>query len=275
MAKPNIKLLVLDIDGTIAGQNNDVNPAVRAAVAQARSQGVHIAIATGRMYCSALRFHQLVGANLPVVAYQGAWIQDPETGIQHRHCPVSRDIAADLFDFLQQPDLIEQVTVHCYIDDQLYVNRLKEETADYASRSSVQPNLVKDLKSLLDRDPTKVLAMSADHQLVDELLGKMRQIYSPGELYLTKSTSDFFEMAHPDVNKGNAVAYLANQILQIGPENIMAIGDNFNDLEMLAYAGIGIAMGDAPAPVQEAANCVAPSVEEDGVVWAIEKFILA
>jgi hydroxymethylpyrimidine pyrophosphatase-like HAD family hydrolase len=103
----------------------------------------------------------------------------------------------------------------------------------------------------------------------------VRQLYRPEELYLTKSVATFFEMAHPLVNKGLAVDYLVREVLQIAPEQVMTIGDNFNDVEMLQYAGIGVAMGDAPPEVKAIANWVAPSVEEDGAAVAIKKFILS
>jgi hydroxymethylpyrimidine pyrophosphatase-like HAD family hydrolase len=84
----------------------------------------------------------------------------------------------------------------------------------------------------------------------------------------------FFEITHPQANKGLAVQYLAETLLGLNAENVMAIGDNFNDLEMLKYAGIGIAMGNAPVAVQRIANWIAPSIEEDGVVTALTEFLV-
>ncbi|MGC8713558.1 MAG: HAD-IIB family hydrolase, partial [Leptodesmis sp.] len=84
----------------------------------------------------------------------------------------------------------------------------------------------------------------------------------------------FFEATNPLVNKGTAVQYLAEEYLGLKPENVMTIGDNFNDVEMIQYAGIGVAMGNAPDGVKAMADWVAPTVEEDGVVAAIEQFLL-
>jgi hydroxymethylpyrimidine pyrophosphatase-like HAD family hydrolase len=77
------------------------------------------------------------------------------------------------------------------------------------------------------------------------------------------------------VNKGVAVRYLAEEMLGLQPMNVMTIGDNFNDLEMIEYAGIGVAMGNAPEAIQAIAQWVAPSVEADGAAVAIEKFLLS
>lgn len=272
--KSDIKLLVLDIDGTIAGHSNQVRPAVLEAIKAAQAQGVQVAIATGRMYRSALRFHQKVGADLPLIAYQGAWIQDPLTNERHFHQTVPVGIAAELLDYLEQPELKSRVSIHFYINDELYVREIIGDTKEYARRSGIPPNAVGDLRTTLDQTPTKILALSEDTQLIDELLVNVRKIYRPEELYLTKSVATFFEMAHPLVNKGLAVDYLVKKLLHITPEQVMTIGDNFNDVEMLQYAGIGVAMGDAPEEVKAIANWVAPSVEEDGVAHAINKFIL-
>lgn len=269
-----IKLLVLDIDGTIAGESNQVRPGVLAAIKAVQAKGIPVTIATGRMYQSAARFYQDIGGNLPLIAYQGAWIQDPATNELHRHRPVPIPLASELLDYLEQGDLRSRVSIHFYINDQLYVRQIVGDTQEYARRSNIPANPVGDLRKLLDQAPTKILALSEDTQLLDELLLKVRQLYRPDELYLTKSVATFFEMAHPLVNKGIAVDYLVREVMGIRAEEVMAIGDNFNDLEMIEYAGIGVAMGEAPAAVKAVAQWVAPGVEEDGVVAAIEEFIL-
>lgn len=273
-AAAEIKLLVLDIDGTISGKSNKISKPVKKAIAAAQAKGIQIAIATGRMYRSALRFHQAIGSTLPLAAYQGAWIQDPATEKIHRHLTVPREIASQLLDYFEQPQLRSLLSVHFYINDQLYVRELTPETKLYAKRSGITAIPVGDLRQALDNEPTKVLALSDDSEVIDKILGNLRLQYTPAELYLTTSVATFFEATHPSVNKGTAVRYLAEELLGLQSNNVMTIGDNFNDVEMLEYAGIGVAMGNAPADVQAIANWVAPPVEADGVAAAIEQFIL-
>lgn len=268
-----IRLLVVDIDGTIAGESNDINPAVKEAIQAAQAQGVQVAIATGRMFCSALRFHDAIGATLPLMAYQGALIKDAKTEKVYRHWPVSQASALQLLDYFEQPELKDHLSIHFYIDDRLYVREMTPETELYAMRSGIEPIAVGDLRQTLSTEPTKILALSHNTDTIDQLLSALRQRYTPAELYFTKSVATFFEAANPLVNKGMAVQYLTEQ-LNLQPEQVMTIGDNFNDVEMLAYAGIGVAMGNAPVEVQAIADWVAPSVEADGVAVAIEKFIL-
>lgn len=132
-----------------------------------------------------------------------------------------------------------------------------------------------DLRQALANEPTKVLALCDDTNIIDQLLGNLRRQYTPAELYLTKSVATFFEATNPFVNKGTAVRYLAEEMLGLQKANVMTIGDNFNDVEMLEYADIGVAMGNAPSQVQAIATWVAPNVEQHGAAVAIEKFLLS
>ncbi|GAA6614953.1 Cof-type HAD-IIB family hydrolase [Scytonema sp. NUACC26] len=273
-AASDIQLLVLDVDGTIAGKSNTIGERVKQAIFAVQSRGIQVAIATGRMYRSALRFHQEIRSNLPLITYQGAWIQDPITQHLHSHLPVSESAALKLLDYFEQPELRKLLSVHFYINDELYVREITEETELYSQRSGIIPIVVGDLRLFCHQEPTKILALCHDTDVIEKLLGNLRRQYTPAELYLTTSVATFFEATHPLANKGLGVRYLAEELLGLQSHNVMTIGDNFNDAEMLEYAGIGIAMGNAPEGVQSLAQWVAPDVEEDGVAVAIEKFLL-
>lgn len=273
-----IRLLVLDIDGTIAGESNQVTPQVQQAVAAAQAQGVQVAIATGRMYQAALRFHQAIGSTLPLMAYQGAWIQDPITQIRYRHSPLPRTYALELLRVLADAEAQQALSIHLYIDDQLHVRAVIDDTRDYAQRSQIDPLAVGDLSTFLEQNPTleitKLLALSPEPAVTQQLLGNLQQRYQPEQIYLTQSISQFFEATHPLANKGTAVKFVAEELLGLTAEQVMTIGDNFNDAAMLQYAGCAVAMGDAPPAVQAMADWTAPSVEADGVATAIAKFLL-
>ena len=269
-----IKLLVVDIDGTIAGKSNEIREPVKQAILAARSRGVKVAVATGRMYRSALRFHRDIGSTLPLICYQGAWIQDPATQKMLRHQPLSKQRALELLEHFEEPHLRSLLSINFYINDRLYVPEFTAATRLYAERSGIEHTLIKDLRRDIPGEPTKVLALCETPEVLEGLLSSMRERYTPAELYLTRSVATFFEATHPLANKGAAVQYIAEDLLGLRPENVMAIGDNFNDVEMIAYAGVGVAMGNAPDAVKAGANWVAPDVEEDGVAAAIEEFVL-
>jgi Cof subfamily protein (haloacid dehalogenase superfamily) len=273
-----IKLLVLDIDGTINGSSNQINEPVKQAVKAVQKRGVKVAIATGRMYKSALRYHQEIGADCPLISYQGAFIKDPEANKLVGHWPVEVPLALSLIEDFTKFEFSDRLSVHLYMDDCLYMKEITKESAKYAERSGVEAIPVGDLSEFMranaDNPPTKILALTADHAEINQMFEVLTQKYIPQELYLTKSQATFFEATNPVANKGTAVKYLAEQILGFNSSEVMTVGDNFNDVEMIQYAGIGVAMGNAPLGLQELADWVAPDVEKDGVVTAIEHFIL-
>lgn len=272
----DIRLLVLDIDGTIAGQSNDVTENVIEAIRAVRAKGIEVALATGRMFGSAQRFHSKIGSKLPIIAYNGAWIEDPLTRIRHHHHPISSAIALQLLDEFEQPELKYRLDIHCYIDDQLYVREVTAETEYYEQRTGIPSIAVGDLREVLTATPTtKLLTISHDLPLIQTLLTQLPTRYTPTEIHFTQSTPKYLEITHPQANKGIATRYLAEAVLGLKADQVMAIGDNFNDREMLQYAGMSIAMGNAPITVQKWAKWVAPDVEADGVAIAIEKFLLS
>ena len=271
----DIKLLVLDIDGTIVGRSNRVNTKVREAIRQVQSKGIQVALATGRMYKSARTYHEYLNLNTPILAYNGAWMQNPLQSQEIiQHLPVPPEVALSLINFYEQSHLITHVDVHFYHQDELYVREITSETALYAERSGIVPNEVGDLRNMSSLSTTKVLGFSQDVQLVQKTLKELQKLYPREEVYITQSADTLIEANHPKATKGEATRYLAEKMLGISSSEVMAIGDNFNDLEMLKYAGLGIAMGNAHPTIQSIAQWVAPTVEKDGVAVAIQKFIL-
>ena len=269
-----IRLLVVDIDGTISGQSNDISPPVLEALKAVQAKGIAVTIATGRMYSSAKRFHQLLNSTLPLIAYQGAWIQDTTSDSLLQHWKLTPIQVTYLLDYFEQPHLRNRIDVHLYIGDRLHVRNITAHTEHYSSRSGIKPVAAGDLRSTLGTPPTKLLALGPDSQLIQSCLVELKTLTPPEPLHLTTSSATFLEATHPQANKGDAVRYLTESILGLESHQVMTIGDNFNDLEMLMYAGIGIAMGDAPTPVKQKADWVTVSAEEDGVAKALNALLL-
>jgi Cof subfamily protein (haloacid dehalogenase superfamily) len=268
-----IKLLVLDIDGTIAGKSNTINPTVVEAIKQLIYRGIQVTLATGRMYRSALKFQQQINSKLPLIVYNGALIKDPLTEDVKQHIPVDVGVARELINYLEDDRWRDNLAIHFYLNDCLYVREVTPTTKVYADRSRVEAIAVGDLRQLLDSSPTKILAIGDCPQLITDLLTKLPQLLPPDRISLTQSTATFLEATNPQANKGKAVRYLAETILGLVATEVMTIGDNLNDLEMLRYAGIGVAMGNAPDKLKEAADWVTLDVENDGVIVAIDRFI--
>nr|WP_232315078.1 Cof-type HAD-IIB family hydrolase [Picosynechococcus sp. PCC 7003] len=270
----DIRLLVLDIDGTISGKINQVSPQVLGAIQAAQRKGIKVAIATGRMFCSAKRFYEAIASDVPLIAYNGAWIQDPLQTLPHQQLSVPADIALDILDFLSTQAWRSQLHLHVYHNDELYVDEFNERTAAYQERTGCKANLLTDLRDIVAQAPTKILAVCHTETVPKTLLPLVQKRYTQQQIYCTQSTAVYVEFTSPTATKGQAVKFLTEQILELQAANVMAIGDNFNDREMLEYAGLGVAMGDAPAALKAVADAVTTSVEEDGVAEAIAKFLL-
>lgn len=270
----NIKVLILDIDGTIAGKSNQISSKVKDAIKQVQQKGIKVGLATGRMYCSALRFHQDIQGNLPIISYNGAWMQNPLNSEMLLHQPVHKNMAQKLLAYFKEKQQDSDLEIHLYFDDQLYVEKLTAKTNFYIERSGIGVNLIEDFHTLLNNHPTKILAVSDDSQLISFLLQDLKLRYGEQDIYLTQSNPVYLEATYSGANKGATVKYLVEKILGFAADQVMTIGDNFNDYAMLEYAGIGIAMGSAPSEVQKIANYVTGTVEEDGVAQTIAKFLL-
>jgi hypothetical protein len=264
----------MDVDGTIAGNSNTVREPIKAAIQAAQTQGIQVALATGRMYHSALPYYHSIGSQLPLIAYNGALTKDPQTEKTYQELSVPPAIALSLLDYFETPDLRTRLDVHCYHNDQLYVREITLETERYMARSGAKPVVVADLRSIAQLSSHKLLVITQESELIEELNGHLSDRYRENEIHITQSTEIYVELTHPQANKGSAVRYLAEEILGLTSHQVMAIGDNFNDVEMLRYAHIGVAMGNAPEAVQQIADWVTVDVEEDGVAIAIQKFLL-
>lgn len=264
-----IKLVALDLDGTILGDNPVITLPVLEAIRQVQAQGIGVVIATGRMHRSALPYYHQLQLTLPLISYQGALIKNPTTGQVLQDLTLPNALAMDVLKLWQTHAMV----VHVYMADNLHIQApTQPENLNYAARTGVPLNPVANLVQAMSIAPTKLLGFSNEHR--EAVWEELNRRYGPDQAYLTRSTDNFMEVTHPQANKGHALAFLAEKMLGLAREEVFAIGDYFNDLEMIRYAGIGVAMGTAPAEVQRVADWVAPTVAQDGVAVALEKFVL-
>lgn len=261
------RLVALDLDGTLLGRDLAFSPRVKRAVQAAKEAGALLALATGRMFQSTLPYAQELGVTLPLICYQGALIQDPVSREVLFHQPVPLEKAGEVIRIVRRWGL----HVNVYVDDELYVERLTPEAERYRQIARVPIHTVGDLLSFLASPPTKLVIVS-DEASIDRALVELRAAFGPS-LYITKSLPMFCEIADPGCNKGSALAMLAAH-LSIPREETLALGDGLNDLEMIQWAGLGIAMGNAPQEVKAAADWVTGPLQEDGAAQALERIFL-
>lgn len=262
-----IKLVALDMDDTLLNTNHEISPRTAEVIRQATMQGVTVTIATGRMYSSARPFAEGLGLDVPLITYNGAMIKAVLSGETLLHCPVESAVARQVLAFFRERGWY----IQSYVNDVLYVEQINDKARYYEKLAKIPATAVgDDLYTKLDC-PTKLLALAEPTEIIE-----MRDVLKPlfgDRLYIAISKPNFLEMVNPAVNKGMALSFLAKQ-LGIGHEQVMAVGDSFNDLDMIEYAGWGVAMGNAPDEVKRRAQAVVASNAQDGVAEAFEKYVL-
>jgi Cof subfamily protein (haloacid dehalogenase superfamily) len=245
----DIRLLVLDLDGTIVDESNNIRESVVQAIDLVKRRGVAVAIATGRRYQSSLPAYDFIGSTVPLICYEGGRIRERTTGFTHRHWPLGPDVVAQILDHTERLSLKANLSVHLHIDDDLYISNLNEASSTFFAGSTVVPIVMSDLRPLLSRAPTKVMVLSNDAGVITHLSTQLKTSESRTRVSEYKSVT-FLEAFHPAVNKRLAVSFLAEEIMALRPENVMAWGTTSPISKMRQYAGIGVAMGNAPAAVQ-------------------------
>ncbi|HEY9744812.1 MAG TPA: Cof-type HAD-IIB family hydrolase [Oculatellaceae cyanobacterium] len=263
-----IKLVALDLDGTIVNEHLKISSRVLSTLKHLITQtDVRVVIATGRMFPSALPFAREIGIREPIITYQGAMIRDLGDGHALRfHSPIQLGLAREIMQSL----VAENYHVNLYMHDRIWTRPNSRYTDFYTKTSGVEPIFHDDLLDCLTTDPTKIMVIDDDR--VDLLLQDLSRNYT-GKLTFCRSRSNFCEIIDVAASKWNALKALADE-WGIRPEEIMAIGDQGNDLSMITQAGVGVAMGNAPDDVKCCADYVAPPIDQDGAAEAIERFVL-
>jgi Cof subfamily protein (haloacid dehalogenase superfamily) len=243
-----------------------LRPRTRAAIAATRAAGIQVVLVTGRMFQSVRRYAVEAGIDDPVVCYQGAVVADPVGGRWLRHVPIPLEVARKTIAALNA----EGFGLNCYVDDELYVAEVTPEAKRYADFQGLELHPVGDLLDWLDKAPTKLVVID-DPDVLDGLKQRMLERFG-GRLYITKSLPYFLEFASPDVTKATGLEFLADH-LGLARERTVAFGDGENDIELVEWAGYGVAVENADDLVKEVADFVCPSVDDEGVAQVLEAYL--
>ncbi|HEY5629419.1 MAG TPA: HAD-IIB family hydrolase [Candidatus Limnocylindrales bacterium] len=279
-----IRMVVLDIDGTLIAEDLELRPRTRAAISGAVARGVHVSLATGRMPSSAVVFANILGLTTPLIGHQGALIramprrpESPQAVAAHsrgrvgrllHHAPLAADVVREAIVWCRANAL----DPHVNDLEQILVWTEDPSFEDYSVYLSGNTRVVPDLLAAVRRPMSKVIAVGQIGQpmaLVDEA-----RRHFAGRADVTVSHPRFLEFVAPGVSKGRAVAWLAHEA-GIPMGQVLAIGDSLNDAEMIGDAGHGAAMPTSVAAVRRVARYLAPPVGEEGAAELIEQLVLA
>jgi Cof subfamily protein (haloacid dehalogenase superfamily) len=284
-----ISLLALDLDGTLLDSRGHISERNRIAIDNARGQGVHVALVTGRRFRDSRPIAMELGLDVPLISHNGALTKQAVTlqtvavlplplQAAREALQVGRKAGADALLSDDHEGLGVLVYDHLRGDDSpahRYISWASRIHGDEEGTNAVQQ--VNSLENYLDHDPIH-LSFSGRCEEMDQLEETLKLELGPavkvlGTKYLEQDFT-LLDIVNPAASKGAGVAAAAAE-LGVNREEIMAIGDNYNDLEMLLFAGTGVVMANAPPSLREIAGLhPTASNREDGVALAIENFIL-
>jgi Cof subfamily protein (haloacid dehalogenase superfamily) len=267
-----IKLIAIDLDGTLLNDQKELNPATVAAITAAKAAGIKVVLCSGRPLTGVRKFLrqlQLTDAGDFAISYNGAMVQHTDTGAAVVASTIS------YADYRRIQDLADTLGVHAHVLDDKQLYTANADISKYTVREAylVDMPLFYRLPDSFPADKRFVKVMLIDDP--DLLANAAQQIPATfhQDYYIVNSEPFFLEFMNKSVSKGNAVTTLAKH-LNLSMAEVMAIGDRENDLSMIQAAGTGVAMGNAIPEVKAAAQVVTATNENDGVEQAIREYAL-
>jgi Cof subfamily protein (haloacid dehalogenase superfamily) len=261
-----IRLIAIDLDDTLLRSDNTISPVDKAALRRAIDGGMKVLLASGRMVQSMRPYAEELELDVPLIAYNGAIIQEARSGKILYHNPVSAELACELAPLFRAAG----IHLNAYIGDELYMDELTDWGKLYAQNARVTPYPVGDLVCRLGQPSHKLLAVGPP-EVIDAIQKELQSKFA-SRLQFIKSKPHYLEILAPGVSKGLALQTLAAD-WGIDSGEVLAIGDAPNDLSMIVWAGTGVAIGNACAVVKEAAAFTVTDHDHNGVAEALERTV--
>lgn len=274
MSGSRVRLVALDLDGTLVGADLRLPPRTVATVRAVVARGVHVALVTGRTTTSALPYARQLGLRAPLVGLQGALVREmPGPGSDRLgrlllHQPLPAAVALDVMAWCEGVGLAAHVN---HLERMVIAADDDRAADDYTRWSLGHAKLVPDLRAWVRRPVSKIISVGPP-PLAETVLEDARSAFA-GRADPTVSHPLFLEFLAPGVNKGSAVRFLARR-LGVELRDVVAIGDQLNDLEMVGEAGIGVAMAGAPEALRSVARMIAPPIAEEGAAEVLAELVL-
>lgn len=265
-----IKLVAVDVDDTLINSDLQISEKDIFAVDKARKMGINVALATGRMFTRALPYAKVlqIPKDQIIICYNGAMVRRVN-GELIRHTVLSQDIAMKIISYCMK----RQWTLNLYCNDKLYVNEIDDNVQYYMKMTGAKAFPVGNLANFAaekQREISKMLIVGNAQQVQQHIQVVKTEFGSV--VQVTHSKSRYIEITHQEATKDKALKSLA-ATMGLDSSQVMAIGDGDNDLEMIKWAGIGVAVANAGKAVRDAADYVTESNNESGVAAALAKFI--
>lgn len=261
-----IRCIAIDLDDTLLRSDLTISKVDQDAIRRAIREGIKVLLASGRMIQSMRPYVRELELDVPVIAYNGAIIQEALSGKILYHRPVPAEEARQLVPIFREAG----IHLNAYINDELYMDELTEWGQKYAANAGVAPHPVGDLLRYLNEPSHKMLAVG-EAEKIDRIQKHLQGLFGD-RLQFIKSKPTYLEILAPGVSKGMALQELAKG-WGLDRNEVMAIGDAPNDLSMITWAGAGVAIGNAVPVVKEKAVLVVADHDHNGVAEALEKLV--
>ncbi len=265
------KFVAADFDDTLLRSDYTLSERTLNTIRKYVQKGGVFTVATGRMYTSIARYLNVLDVSAPIICYQGGLIADQKTGEILRKSVMSNDLALRLLHELEGRGMYIQM----YYDDVLYVKQKTAYTLKYERTNRIQAVETNEPLSEFARrnqvEPTKLLVIE-DPVALKRISDEVRAAFAT-EVLVNLTKPYFMEIASNRASKATAIQFLLDRY-GFTKEECIAVGDSMNDVSMIEFAGLGVAMGNAFDEVKKIANYVTLTNDEDGVAEVIEKFCL-
>lgn len=263
-------MIVLDLDDTLLRDDHTISPRTKAALMAAQEAGVKVVLASGRPtyamhhIAEELRLEEYGSF---ILSFNGAKIINCKTNEELFSSTLSPKTVSRLYDISRQED----VWMHTYVGDLIITEANNQYTEIEGDITGMQITEVYSLPEAVTEPVVKVLMMEDPERLV--VVEKKLQEELKGELSVMRSKPFFLEFTEAGVTKGTSLNHLIGK-LGITREEVIAMGDSYNDLAMIEFAGLGVVMGNAPDDIKAKANYVTDTNMNDGVAKVVEEFVL-
>ena len=264
------RLVVCDIDNKLVHFPDPPSPQAADTIRAARAAGVTVALATGRAFRRARPIAQILEIDAPIICNHGGSIRDAGTGEMIHRETMPRTLTREIVSWLQT----QGVKILIFDGDLVYHDCTTDEVVrDFQVYTRGEQSIFcRDVLQVLPQETEIVLSTSRDQDHLAHVSERAQaRFHSVARvLYTHPHGLDIM----PQSSKSQSVAWLAAH-LDVPQAQVMAIGDGSNDVDMLVWAGLGVAIGDGSPEALAAADVVAPPFEQDGLAWAIERYILS
>ncbi|MDT3428419.1 Cof subfamily protein (haloacid dehalogenase superfamily) [Paenibacillus forsythiae] len=269
-----IKAIFSDIDGTLLNSRHQITPETKSAIQEVKERDIPFVLVSARMPSGILPLQQELEINAPVICYSGALVLGGSDAGGHRETLHSVGIGKSSVGALRSVISagFPGISLSLYSHDQWIVaDRTNPWIIQEQEIIKVDP-IERELSSYIEEDHEihKILCMG-NPQEINRLAQTLKSAVPGVSIYKSKDT--YLEIMDEMVSKSYAIREL-EAALHLSNRELMAIGDNYNDIDMILYAGLGIAMGNAPEEVKRVADQVTSSNDEDGLKAGIERFVL-